>query len=248
MGFRFRKSFKIAPGIKFNINKKSTGFTVGGKGVHFTANSKGKITGSAGVPGTGLYYQKSTSIGGKKTNNMKSTQNVKTNSGCLKILFWLILLPLLPAYFMYRTLANPDNSKNKKIIVSAVVCVFYLFCLFSGALSETVNSAENGNSLQESVIETSSLAEPTPTPTIKPTVEPTVEPTPDPTVEPTPEPTPEPTVEPTPEPTPKEIMVYIPQSGTKYHSNPNCSSMKNPAQVTLSYAEQLGYTPCSKCY
>ena len=29
MGLRFRKSFKIAPGIKFNVNKKSIGFTFG---------------------------------------------------------------------------------------------------------------------------------------------------------------------------------------------------------------------------
>nr|DAX13523.1 MAG TPA: Protein of unknown function (DUF4236) [Bacteriophage sp.] len=28
MGFRFRKSFKIAPGVKLNINKKSFGLTI----------------------------------------------------------------------------------------------------------------------------------------------------------------------------------------------------------------------------
>lgn len=27
MGMRFRKSFKIAPGVKFNVNKKSVGMT-----------------------------------------------------------------------------------------------------------------------------------------------------------------------------------------------------------------------------
>ena len=27
MGLRFRKSFKIAPGVKFNVNKKSVGMT-----------------------------------------------------------------------------------------------------------------------------------------------------------------------------------------------------------------------------
>ena len=39
MGFRFRKSFKIAPGVKFNINKKSVGLTLGKRGAHFTINS-----------------------------------------------------------------------------------------------------------------------------------------------------------------------------------------------------------------
>nr|DAW38148.1 MAG TPA: Protein of unknown function (DUF4236) [Caudoviricetes sp.] len=56
MGLRFRKSYKIAPGVKFNVNKKSVGMTFGGKGVHYTVNSSGRRTTSVGIPGTGLYY------------------------------------------------------------------------------------------------------------------------------------------------------------------------------------------------
>lgn len=70
MGFRFRKSFKIAPGIKFNVNKKSVGLTVGKRGAHFSINSKGKRTASIGIPGTGLSY--TASSGGKKSKR-KST-------------------------------------------------------------------------------------------------------------------------------------------------------------------------------
>lgn len=46
----------------------------------------------------------------------------------------------------------------------------------------------------------------------------------------------------------KEQMVWVSRTGTKYHSNPNCSNMKNPAHMTQSEAEALGRTPCSKCY
>lgn len=42
--------------------------------------------------------------------------------------------------------------------------------------------------------------------------------------------------------------VYIPQSGYKYHSNPNCSNMKNPTAISLSEAQSRGYQPCKKCY
>lgn len=42
--------------------------------------------------------------------------------------------------------------------------------------------------------------------------------------------------------------VYIPKTGKKYHSNPNCSNMKNPRQVSLSDAKSKGYTACKKCY
>jgi hypothetical protein len=72
MGFRFRKSFKIAPGVKLNINKKSFGLTIGKRGAHYTINSKGKRTTSIGIPGTGLSFT-STSGGSKKQKAKKST-------------------------------------------------------------------------------------------------------------------------------------------------------------------------------
>lgn len=43
-------------------------------------------------------------------------------------------------------------------------------------------------------------------------------------------------------------MVWIPNSGKKYHSSPSCSNMKNPSQVSIDTAISRGYTPCSKCY
>lgn len=43
-------------------------------------------------------------------------------------------------------------------------------------------------------------------------------------------------------------MVWIPKSGKKYHRSSSCSNMKNPSQVTIEKAQNLGYTPCSKCY
>ena len=45
-----------------------------------------------------------------------------------------------------------------------------------------------------------------------------------------------------------EPMVWIPNSGKKYHSKETCSNMKGPRLVTISEAKRLGYTQCSKCY
>ena len=42
--------------------------------------------------------------------------------------------------------------------------------------------------------------------------------------------------------------VWIPSSGSKYHSNPGCSNMKNPTQLTKDEAIKRGYEPCKKCY
>lgn len=73
MGLRFRKSFKVAPGVKVNLNKKSAGVTVGTKGAHLTVNTSGKRTASVGIPGTGLSYSTS-SGGGKKGAKKKQTK------------------------------------------------------------------------------------------------------------------------------------------------------------------------------
>ena len=57
MRVRFRRSFRVIPGVKINLNKKSVGVTVGRRGMHYTVNSKGQKTASVGLPGTGLSVQ-----------------------------------------------------------------------------------------------------------------------------------------------------------------------------------------------
>ena len=43
-------------------------------------------------------------------------------------------------------------------------------------------------------------------------------------------------------------MVWIPSSGSKYHSRSGCSGMKNPSQVSKENAIARGYSPCGRCY
>lgn len=46
-----------------------------------------------------------------------------------------------------------------------------------------------------------------------------------------------------------EERVWIPTNGgRKYHSNPGCSKMKNPQEVTISQAQSRGYTACKRCH
>lgn len=55
MGWRFRKSIKIAPGIKINIGKKGiSSLSVGPRGAHINVGKNGTNL-STGIPGTGLY-------------------------------------------------------------------------------------------------------------------------------------------------------------------------------------------------
>ena len=43
-------------------------------------------------------------------------------------------------------------------------------------------------------------------------------------------------------------MVWITQTGSKYHSTSSCSNMKNPSQISLEQALSKGYTACKKCH
>lgn len=62
-----------------------------------------------------------------------------------------------------------------------------------------------------------------------------------------PDPTPSPTPKPTPKPTPEPIIVYITDTGEKYHEW-GCQYLKySSIPVTLSEARADGYTPCSRC-
>ena len=53
--FRFRRSIKIAPGIRWNFGKKSTSLSIGGRGANYTIGTSGSRT-TVGIPGTGLSY------------------------------------------------------------------------------------------------------------------------------------------------------------------------------------------------
>ena len=56
MAMRFRRSVKVAPGVKVNLSKKNVGVTVGTEGAHYSVNTSGKKTTTVGVPGTGVSF------------------------------------------------------------------------------------------------------------------------------------------------------------------------------------------------
>lgn len=63
MGFRFRRSFKIAPGVRLNLNSKSTSVRIGPTGLGYTISSNGQRRVNASIPGTGISYSEVTSSG-----------------------------------------------------------------------------------------------------------------------------------------------------------------------------------------
>lgn len=129
MGLRFRKSIKVAPGVKINLGKKSAGISLGGKygGVSFNTRSGTRTRVSA--PGTGISY--STKIGGQKSSGPVNTNPSKHNNEgclivCLKIFAYLMLAGLLIDFgwavgivwfIFYRKKLNDNPQKQKRMSI-----------------------------------------------------------------------------------------------------------------------------------
>ena len=334
MGLRFRKSVKIAPGVKLNFNKKSVGVTVGRKGAHYTVNSSGKKTASVGIPGTGLSY--STSSGGNTSSNHKTSSNstggYNKNGGCGTCLLWILGICLVLAIFAYAWIPGvigmiyfskkiTDPSEKKKTLGILGVATILSFLLFistlgtpeltdlsatwtqqefdinetteveleltpSNAKIETLTISENdianldyadgiatisfkeegtasiafiangsvtSNSTTITVIDKEAEEHKTKEEAERKAAEEEVnkiaeEEARKQAEEEARKQAEEETAIQEVQQEPQEEMVWIPTSGSKYHSNSSCSGMNNPRQVTLSDAQSMGYTPCKKCH
>lgn len=129
MGLNFRKSKKIAPGVKFNVGKKSAGISIGGKGGGLSFNSKTGARARVSIPGTGISY--TTSLNGKKKRKKKSTKAVKTTS----IMQDTAVSPPLTKEELYRETAIKNNLsvKSAKIWQTIFMILAIILLLFGTA-------------------------------------------------------------------------------------------------------------------
>jgi hypothetical protein len=104
MGFRFRRSIKILPGLKVNLGK--TGFTsvsVGGHGLTTNYGKKGTRT-TVGLPGTGLSYStyspKKKAISAQNNNPAPPGMAPATKPVWVRI---VIIIALVGAFVAYLT-------------------------------------------------------------------------------------------------------------------------------------------------
>src|SRR5258706_7842870 len=79
MGIRFRRSVKIAPGLRLSVSKTGFGVSAGVRGARYSVHTSGRRTTTFGIPGTGLSHV-STSYGGHAGAGPRSTPRVETAS------------------------------------------------------------------------------------------------------------------------------------------------------------------------
>ncbi|MEM5769811.1 MAG: DUF4236 domain-containing protein [Bacillota bacterium] len=108
-----RKSIKIAPGIKLNLNKKSMSLTAGTKSARITMNSKGAMRASVGIPGTG-----------------PSHVNLTKRSS---VIFYIlgVLLAIIAVLFLIE-----------KSIIGSIFLLLAVFLIFKGRQYSKIASAD----------------------------------------------------------------------------------------------------------
>ena len=74
MGLRFRKSGSILPGVRLNFGKSTASVSVGVPGFRKTINTKGQVTTTVGIPGTGLYYVDTKKAGSRSRTATSETR------------------------------------------------------------------------------------------------------------------------------------------------------------------------------
>lgn len=126
MGLRFRKSFKIAPGIRLNLSKSGLGVSAGVRGARIGVNSRGTYT-SVGIPGTGIYstsYSKNGRKGYAKSSLVPTQTNASGGKSLLAItavivgiavpLVGLIMACIAIIYF-YKRSKSPKYQAGQRI-------------------------------------------------------------------------------------------------------------------------------------
>lgn len=86
MGFRIRKSIKVAPGVRLNFGKKGISTSIGKRGAGITIGPTG-TTAHVGIPGTGISYVKKVGTTKKsveeKSQSTGENKKPKRNYSCL---------------------------------------------------------------------------------------------------------------------------------------------------------------------
>lgn len=76
MGFRMRKSVKLAPGVRMTFSKSGIGYSAGVKGYRVTKRADGRVQRTISIPGTGLSHVSSSGSAKPTRSPSPRTQRV----------------------------------------------------------------------------------------------------------------------------------------------------------------------------
>jgi|ERR1700687_3504388 len=110
MGFRFRRSFKVAPGFRLNLSKSGVSTSVGRRGLWFTIGRRGTRT-TVGIPGTGLSYAEQSKlprpvalVDDSIATPVMPPSERPTSSGPIRVIVLLAIVGLVAGMFLLARL------------------------------------------------------------------------------------------------------------------------------------------------
>ena len=109
MGFRFRRSFKVAPGFRLNFSKSGVSTSVGRRGLWFTIDPRGTRT-TVGITGTGLSYTEQSKLPSPAApvdNSIVASASpsaTPTSSGPMRVIVLLAIVGLVVGVFLLARL------------------------------------------------------------------------------------------------------------------------------------------------
>ena len=107
--FRFRRSIKLLPGVRWNFGKKSTSLSIGGRGANYTVGGPRGSRTTVGIPGTGLSYTETSG---------SPPRSPQENTGCAGCLGQIIVLLLVLGGISMCVNSGKDSSTDKKSTTS----------------------------------------------------------------------------------------------------------------------------------
>ena len=116
MGLRFRKSVSLFPGVRLNFSKSGMSVSSGVPGFRKTINTKGQVTTTVGIPGTGLYYVDTKKPG---SNQSLRSRNTRTQPAITQQQSTTAYAPLTEAQTSYDRAPVNDTPPTKTKQVDA---------------------------------------------------------------------------------------------------------------------------------
>lgn len=145
MGLRFRKSFKVAPGVKINIGKKSAGVSFGGKYGGVSFNTKSGARARISAPGTGLSYSSKLSSGRSKrsaSHKSRRTTKILPSDARKDINNDLEVMNNLTKEEQYKFIASKQGLTEKSLkVYRTIFIIIAIICFAIGIPTLTVAGA-----------------------------------------------------------------------------------------------------------
>ncbi|TIL83431.1 MAG: DUF4236 domain-containing protein [Mesorhizobium sp.] len=108
MGWRFRKSIRLMPGVRLNVGKRGVSVSAGPRGFKTTVGTSGRTT-TVSIPGTGIAHTS------RKGRSRKAESS----------------LPQVAALASIETVSEPVPTSSRRRWVGWAIVLFIALCLFA---------------------------------------------------------------------------------------------------------------------